>query len=246
MKNIILLLLIIVPTLCFADPGPCYCVQADIENLNGEIQTAYFKITGGGIYIENRNGEYGYYTKQGWIKLPLLSNSEFDFELEYQAELSAHVLSTIWDTLKYSSDFIKIRYRIENENQLVGLLGENLSIAKSQIKNLKVNKLMRCGVGTSILTDLELFDKKWAEKVAKTEPLGGYSMCDITAIHFNASMKGTALINNLKIAIKEYSDSIDNYDEYSNEDRVTLWKKVMVKVNLLKEKKIIVLMTCIC
>jgi len=245
MKKTLLLLLIIVPTICFSDPGACYCVRADIVNLNGNIQTAYFKFLGQ-LYIENRNGQQSYATTLGWIKLPLISRDEFDFELEYQSDLSKYVLSLIGDTLKYSSDIFKIRYRMKNKIQEVGLLGEKFSIPKSHIKSFKLTKLMSCGIGTSILTELEISDKKWAKSVTSAESIGGFSSCDFTAIHFTPNVEDVSeLIYKLKLAIKKYDESYNNSLQYSNEDREIFWKDITDKVKLLKEKKIIVLMSCI-
>ncbi len=39
MKTILLLLLISTSTLCFADMGTCYCVEAEIENTQGEVNS---------------------------------------------------------------------------------------------------------------------------------------------------------------------------------------------------------------
>ncbi len=146
MKTILLLLLISTSTLCFADMGTCYCVEAEIENTQGEVKS-----------------------------------------------------------------------------------------------------LTICGVGTSIITNLKPIDKQWMRAATKTDQLGGTELCEYTAIHYQQPTDvAEKLMNELKKAINEENESHINHAKYSDEDKAIISNKISEKVKQLKEKKILILMSCSC
>lgn len=253
MKYIILFLTLSIPFVSKADLGTCYCVKAEIEFEDGLYDVSYFKIGGYDFSIEKKEDQYAYWTneswqKEGWIGLPLKSKSKFDFELNYDPSFSKIVLSLVGDSLKYHTDYIKLNYKVRiNDAQEIELIGEQLIISKSQIKKLNVQRLMPCGIGTSVLTQLESNDKDWINEVLQVDYLGGPEMCGYESFHFSTPTEEVDnLQGELTKILEEYREALITPDRSARGRISSLQERIMHNIELLKKHQIIVMMSCSC
>ncbi len=252
MKYIILFTALSLSFTCKADLGTCYCVKSEIEFEDGFMDIAYFKIGGYDFSIHQKDDKYGYWTHESrqlaeWKNLPLKIKSNLDYVLTYDADFSQTILNLISDSLKYHTDYIKLNYKIRsNQHQEIKLIGEKYVISKYEIIKLNIQRLMPCGVGTTIETELESTDKDWISEVIQIDYLGGPEMCGYSSLHFkNPSDEIISLKTNLKETLKKYGEALLNPNQAIEKIR-SLQKTINTQINLLKEQQVIIMMRCSC
>lgn len=248
MKYIILFFALLFSFTCKADLGTCYCVKAEIEFEDGFMDISYFKIGGYDFYIEKQENQFVYSTKEGWVQLPFSNKSNHDFELYDDPGFSKNVLNLIGDTLKYYTDYIRLNYkRRANEHQEIELIGEQLILAKNEIKKLNIQRLMPCGVGTSVLTQLEPTDKEWIGEVLQVDYLGGPEMCGYSSFQFKTPTEEVIkLQSKLKEILQEYREVLITPGPSNRDKARSLQKNINNHVELLKKQQVVVMMSCSC